>query len=585
MQITVLAAFLLTVTLERFAPATLPFAPWLVAAALVAAIFLAYVNCYDHRSAAAISAILGLGLAAWFAALVRRWRRQWALLIVFVLMLLTAYALADVAIVFFAPLAALAQIRRALSGIPTPHALRPTLNALLYLFLAAAVPVVAEAVAFGSLDFGWRAWFAPLTVASAVTSGPKPMLFVPQLALLAAVPAMTIFLLLRPALLRGIRFLWRKSFPRLSAAVEVVRAKPPRAVSAMERRFLHVVALAFLMMAIGGLAALAYNINGPDRRLLAIDYYSATEQWNDLLSAALDLAPVEFQGLPSYDANLALYETNQLADRMFEFPQRGPMLLEFRNDTFLPYMSKLTDMCLRLGRTNDAEHFGYETLSLFGPQPRVIRPLAQVHRVKGDTAAACKFLNVLSYDLVEGPLARQQLSAVASDPTWSRDPAVQLLRRRMQTEDDIATVRKWTDSGTALNQQKMLLNLLDHDKSNRMAFEFLIGMYLLRRDYESAHFQMTRIAGMDAPAYVLPDGRRRTPRHYQEAMLIWAHGDPAIIKTPGVIIDPEIAQAYKDFRKMLYDAKGPQEATKAAEKYAGSYYFYVFSFFGPEDFR
>jgi hypothetical protein len=247
-------------------------------------------------------------------------------------------------------------------------------------------------------------------------------------------------------------------------------------------------------------------------------------------------------------------------------------------------MCKLSDMCLRLGRTNDAEHYAYETLALFGPQPRVVRPLAQVHRVKGDTAAACKFLNVLSYDLVEGPRAREQLAAVGTDPTWSRDPVVQRLRRRMQTEDDIATVRKWTDSGTALNQQRMLLNLLDHDKSNRMAFEFLIGMYLLRRDYESAHFQMTRIEGMDGPAYVLPDGGRRTPRHYQEAMLIWAHGDVAKIKTPGVVIDPEIAQTYKDFRKMLYDAKGPQEAIKAAEKYAGSYFFYVFTFFGPKDF-
>src|SRR5512140_1924585 len=96
------------------------------------------------------------------------------------------------------------------------------------------------------------------------------------------------------------------------------------------------------------------------------------------------------------------------------------MLLDLRADPFLPYMIRITDVCLRLGRINEAELFGTEAMLLGQRDPRVYRLMATVNRVKGRGAAARKFLNVLTYDAGSAGWARERLRELEQDRSATR---------------------------------------------------------------------------------------------------------------------------------------------------------------------
>ena len=94
--------------------------------------------------------LLGLSLAMLFVRVSRRWRSEASLLGAFVAMLAAAYYLTGVAIVFFAPAAAMVQRDR------QPR--RPLWIA--YLLLAAALPTTVELARWVPMPASARDWFA-----------------------------------------------------------------------------------------------------------------------------------------------------------------------------------------------------------------------------------------------------------------------------------------------------------------------------------------------------------------------------------------------------------------------------------------
>jgi hypothetical protein len=109
-----------------------------------ALLLLSQANLYYDRTPMTLALLLGLALAILFVRLSRRWNNWAALLAAFAAMLLAAYCLAGVAIVFFAPAAAMVLIAR-----------RPTrLPGIACLLLAAALLAAAPASARG-----WFVWW------------------------------------------------------------------------------------------------------------------------------------------------------------------------------------------------------------------------------------------------------------------------------------------------------------------------------------------------------------------------------------------------------------------------------------------
>ena len=505
---------------------TLRFAP--------AMLLLYHANFYYDGTPIMLSLLLGLALAILFVHLSRRWRSELALVGASVAMLVAAYYLAGMAIVFFAPAAAMAHIARR----------RRTLLGIIPLLLAVGLPAVVEMLRLLYVPASARGWFLDSDVRRETVYW--------GLYLFYAVSAAIV--------------LWRRTVP-----------------AAHKRRLPELLATAALLLGLACVAAASYRLNSRDRRLTAMDYDSFHENWPAVIDAARRLPGDDFNSLTRYQVNLALHETNRLGDDMFRFPQKGPMLLDLRADQFLPYMIRITDMCLRLGRVNEAERFGSEAMILRQHDPRVYRQMASVKLVKGQSAAARKFLTVLTYDVGSGRWARERLRELERDPQLAGDGQIQLLRRRMLRNDDVIPVWQRPDKPNA-DLERLLLDQLEQDPANRMAFEFLMGNYLLARDMVAVNALMPRIANMTGAAYVERGGKRRTPRHYQEAMSLYASLTGKAVHMEGIEIEAETIKRMDAFKRTVTQVFTREAAMHAAWNDFRDTYFFYFAF-GPGDYR
>lgn len=386
-----------------------------------AGLLLYLLNFYYDRTPVALSLLVGLTLALLFARLSRRWQSPAALLGASVAMIAAAYYLAGMALVIFAPAAAIALIARR----------RPPLLWLAPLLLAAGLSISGAASA--------RQWFLKSDWRSEIAYWGLYVFYVAAAAVVC----------------------WR-------------RGPAP----ARRRRVPEILATASLLLCLGCLAAASYRPNSRDRRLTAMDYESLQENWTAVLDVARSLPSPDFNSLTRYEVNLALHETDRLGDEMFRFPQKGPILLDLRADPFLPYMIRVTDLCLRLGRINEAERFGSEAMLLRRGDPRVYRQMATVNLLKGRAAAARKFLTVLTFDLRSGDWARERLREL------DRDPAARYDARVLQTDDVMPVWQRPGDASADLNRQPSRLILRfgvylveDHDVQR---FPVLSGQQLLQ---------------------------------------------------------------------------------------------------------
>jgi hypothetical protein len=361
------------------------------------------------------------------------------------------------------------------------------------------------------------------------------------------------------------------------------RNRGPRPARPRKWRLAAGLATALPLLALGSVAAVSYHLNGHDRNLAALDYHCSREDWPAVIDASRRLETDDFNSLTRYQVNLALYEMNRLGDDLFRFPQAASLLPELRTDRSLPHMLRITDLCLRLGRVDDAERFGSEAMVLGQSDPRTCRLMAAVNLVKGQTGVARKFLTALSFEVGSGAWARQRLRDLDRDPQLNGDAEVQLFRRRMLRQDDVLPVWQRA-SKPAGDMERLLLDQLDQDPSNRMAFEFLIGSYLVARDVPAIVAAMPRIKDISGPAYIGSDGRRRTPRHFQEAMAMYAGstGQPVIIE--GLDIQPETMARMAVFKRIMDQSPTREAAREAAwSNFRDSYFFYFV--FGPGDYR
>ena len=519
-----------------------------------AALLLYYFNLYYDRTPLVLALLLGLASAILFVHLSKRWRSEAALLGVFAVLLVAVFYLAGMAIVFFAPAAAIAQTARR-QRLPLWIA---------YLLLAAALPASVELFRLTYLPTSARHWFAP-----------------PDMRLVVVYWSLYLFYALGTAIV-----LRRRSIAPNAAVVPPKASGPARSSAAArkateltpspcKRRLAALLATTSLLLGLGCVAAISYRLNSRDRLLAALDYYSYSEKWPAVISTSRQLAIEDFSSLSCYEINLALHQMNLLGDDMFRFPQAGSMLPELEDNAFMPYMIRVTDLCLRLGRVNEAEHFGSEALISGRPDPRIYRLMALVNMVKGQTDVARKFLTVLSHDLHSGPWARQRLLELDRDPQLAGDQQIQLLRRRMLRTEDMLPVWQRADKTNA-DMERLLLDQLEQDPSNRMAFEFLMGTYLLARNLEGINALMPRIKDMTGPAYVGPDGKRRTPRHYQEALAVYAGITGRMSPIEAFEILPETFQRLDAFRKITAQAPSKQAAMQATwNDFSDTYFFYI----------
>jgi hypothetical protein len=124
-----------------------------------------------------------------------------------------------------------------------------------------------------------------------------------------------------------------------------------------------------------------------------------------------------------------------------------------------------------LGQVNLAEHWAHEALESIGERPEVLQLLARINIVKGCPEAAVPFLGYLRHNPFYRSWADDVLRRLADDPKLESDPQVTAARA--------VAVRSNVPTGSFPPTVLLLRQLLATNPRNRMAFEYLMGQYLL----------------------------------------------------------------------------------------------------------
>jgi hypothetical protein len=334
-------------------------------------------------------------------------------------------------------------------------------------------------------------------------------------------------------------------------------------------------ALAVLALAAG---AAVLTSNYIERRTVRVQARVATGDWAGALNEARHIPRDRYPLVVSWDVARALYHQGRLPHDMFTYlqPERPPFLLAPADN--LARMTqrwqclKLSDIYLDLGRVNEAEHAVYEAMEELGDLPILLKRLALIAMTKGQVEAARIVLRVLERDPVLGWWAAERLERLRSDPTAGSDPDVRRLRSVMIIADYLAD----TTMGENAVVEILLRTLLDRNRQNRMAFEYLMAHYLVTG-------QLTKIAGaMDLLDQL---GYAATPRAYEEALLLYVEATGRSAGPRRQAISPETRERFRLFLAALARVRENKEAdVDLATAFGDSYFYYSYHRF-PSSFQ
>ena len=328
------------------------------------------------------------------------------------------------------------------------------------------------------------------------------------------------------------------------------------------------------------LAALAgyYSLDRRGKMSLEIDFCAEHGLWDDLLAKAKALPPASYSEFVNHDVNRALCHTGRLPYQMLSYPQIYLPLLSMKDVRGkAPLFYKPFDLLLEVGRVNDAEHLALEMLEV-RPSGGVLKRLALVKLIKGQSAAASVVLNVLRDDLVWGHWAEEHLQRLAADADLIGDDEVQRIRGLMLAKDDLPLFSAFLpDGGIFFNYKICLLDLLKQNGENRMAFEYLMAICLCDNDVEAA-------AGLFSFLDGLP--YRETPPLYEQAAVLYLTAHPEEIRKVGDNIffhERQISKAtvtkFHRLQEIATQCGGVNEKMKAAvARELGDTYFYYYYF-------
>jgi hypothetical protein len=208
-----------------------------------------------------------------------------------------------------------------------------------------------------------------------------------------------------------------------------------------------------------------------------------------------------------------------------------------------------------LGRVNECEQVTYEAFESLHIYPWLRERAGILAAAKGNAAAARVLWRSLVRDVVYGPRASERLRALDADSELRDDPDVQRLRSLRVTQDHPTSWR---------SVERMLTGLLEREPGNRMAFEYLMGHYLLLRRLDRFVQNLPRLYEF---------GDAELPRHYQEAILLYEQQTRRRFRIGQRSVEPGVREAFAAFGSAVATARA-EGTPRALAPFADTYFYY-----------
>ncbi|NIA21368.1 MAG: hypothetical protein GWP05_05235 [Anaerolineaceae bacterium] len=313
-------------------------------------------------------------------------------------------------------------------------------------------------------------------------------------------------------------------------------------------------------------------------------YFRHNKMWGEFLELARQVQPQDFVRLPlenklrlNHDINRALYHEGKLLDEMFHSPQDAGALFLFnrkrkKRDLSRWESERVASLFFEIGRVNAAERMAHELLQRFGDRPSTLRLLAEINIVKEQTPAARVFLGYLA--------------GLRNDPRYERW-AEQMLSSfettgALPVDERLLRIRSWNVRRGSLNSERTIvgdmMELLESNPKNRMAFEYLMANCLLTNNLQGVANNIGRLKKL---------GYQRMPRHIQEAILLYDFFAGRKVDLHGYRIEAKVRRQFATvIRTMQYLKKAGRRPKEfllflGREPYRDSYFFHFFSTWRP----
>ena len=209
------------------------------------------------------------------------------------------------------------------------------------------------------------------------------------------------------------------------------------------------------------------------REIIHYDYLERTHQWQSIIDKTKAERPLTECGI--WCTNYALGMLGQL-DRMESYPQCGPDGL--LNDALQKpsvVLYSMSDIYFQLGAVNEAERIAFNAKQYLPNERksgRLYRRLAETNLVNGHYEIAEKYLHYLESTLFYRSFAIRWLADLGDE---------------MKIEETYARVRQFRQKEnrwlTSNAKELMLMQLVNENEENKLAFYYLVAYRLLQLGY------------------------------------------------------------------------------------------------------
>jgi hypothetical protein len=312
-----------------------------------------------------------------------------------------------------------------------------------------------------------------------------------------------------------------------------------------------------LLLFAAGTAWISRSFDYAFRSLLLVEHNINNQDWRRVLAARASLPAANF--FLRLCTLRSLYELHNLPEDQFAYMASAEEDLMPIHQAGIRSYNLYADTLLELGQPNLAEHWANEALENEGETPANLWLLARINLAKGRTRAARIFLNRLCSIPGFSAQANRYLISLENDSGGTSLTEIARVRQ--------FAVKTDTPSGVT-DTESMLLQCLDSNRHNQMAFEFLMAHYLFTLQLDRAARFMKN----------LPDfSYNHIPRHYEEALILYRSLQPnAPVDLKALQVRSETVQRYRQFADRLSQYKGNLTAAFHAlrAEFGDTYWFY-----------
>ncbi|MBP7359186.1 MAG: hypothetical protein KA955_07625 [Prevotella sp.] len=275
--------------------------------------------------------------------------------------------------------------------------------------------------------------------------------------------------------------------------------------------YLQIIQIAIIIIPTYYIGRLSYN---PHQELFYhYAYYMRMQKWDDIIKLSMNKEPDNC--IDQICINTALAEKGMLAEKLFNYPQKGIECIYIAREASSPYEAMIiSEEFFSMGYIAASRRWAFEANEgMDNNSPYCFQQLARTNIIFGDYDVADKYISLLKSTIFYRDWADTQSRYLHNDNAVSHNKLLGIKRSCIHTKDDMMFDYDITAD---------LKQIIDHNPRHTATIQYLGTIYLLSHD-------MTGFKNM-IDRYYRTRALPTLPQTFQEAIVLIASGNTAMLK-------------------------------------------------------